>query len=113
MDIRIESRGDLKIVAPNAALLDGAEIELLEAATPLLAERGCRVVLDLRDVESLNSSGLGVLVQLGARANLQGGTLALARPTAYVSGVLEMTQLTKFFRVFGELDDAVRALQAA
>lgn len=111
MEIRIENRGGVQIVAPNAPLADGNEDDLLASMNELFGQAGARFVIDMRDVPSMNSSGLSVLVQLAAKANLAEGRLALARPNQYVGGVLELTKLSRFFEVFPDVEDACRALE--
>ncbi|MFN0134963.1 MAG: STAS domain-containing protein [Phycisphaerae bacterium] len=111
MEIRIENRGGVQIVSPNAPLADGNEEELLASINALLGQQGQRLVLDMRDVASMNSSGLSVLVQLAAKTNLSEGRMAIARPNQYVAGVLELTKLSRFFEVFPEVEDACRAME--
>ncbi len=73
---------------------------------------GSRIVLDLRGLTYINSGGLGLLVQLTARANSQGGRVVVAAPSPFVADVLETTRLNRFFDVAAGTDDAVARLSA-
>ena len=74
------------------------------------------VLIDVVDLEYIDSAGLGVLVgalkQVGDRA----GTLALIGPTADVRRVLHITGLDKLFTIYGNEAEALsgmgRTLQA-
>ena len=60
----------------------------------------------------INSGGLGLLVQLTARANSQGGRVVVSAPSPFVADVLETTRLNRFFDVAANTDDAVARLSA-
>lgn len=70
------------------------------------------VVIDLSDVEFVDSSGLTVLVEHWQRLErrVPGAEIRLvvARPT--VSRVLDVAGLAQVFKVFATYDDAVRGL---
>ncbi|MFQ5502359.1 MAG: STAS domain-containing protein [Phycisphaerae bacterium] len=84
--------------------------DLVSAVTPLMDEKGTRIVLDLTGVEMINSAGLGKLVHLTAEVNSQGGCLRLASPSPFVSGVFEVTQLNRFLKIHPTLDAAIEAM---
>ena len=60
---------------------------------------GATVVVDLADVEFLDSSALGMLVKALKRARAAGGDLALTRPQPRVWKVFEVTRLDEVFAV--------------
>jgi anti-sigma B factor antagonist len=66
------------------------------AAKPLIAPGG-HVVIDVGDVNYLDSSGLGVLVGLKVSAANQGCRLELGNVTARIREILKITFLTDFF----------------
>ncbi|HEX4309603.1 MAG TPA: STAS domain-containing protein [Acidobacteriaceae bacterium] len=66
------------------------------AVKPLIAEGG-HVVIDVGDVQYLDSSGLGALVGLKVSAGNQGCRLELENVTARIREILRITFLTEFF----------------
>ena len=69
--------------------------ELKKAVEPLFA-RGGRIVVDLGDVNYMDSAGLGALVGLKVSATKGGHTLQFARMTPRVLELVRMTSLTQF-----------------
>jgi anti-anti-sigma factor len=67
------------------------EAETLRCIASSRPER--RVVLDLRDVDGMDASGLGLLVELHCRARQKSGWLAIANPSPCVRRLMAMTNL--------------------
>jgi anti-anti-sigma factor len=92
-------------------LVIGGEIDLAtapaleQAAGTLLSERPRTLVLDLAGVPFCDSSGIGVLVRLYNRATVTGSRLTLRRPTPTVRAILDMTALTRIFRIEDDQPD--------
>ena len=82
---------------------------LREALSGPTGETGRHVVVDLRKVEFLDSSGLGVLVYGLKRARERGGDLTLVCQQPNILRVLEITGLDKVLRV----SDSVNELPVA
>ncbi len=83
----IVARGELDILgAPRLA-----EVMPREGTTP--------VRIDLADVEFMDSTGLRALLEARTAAAAAGRPFALARPSAAVSRVLELVDLTSEFEV--------------
>jgi anti-sigma B factor antagonist len=68
-----------------------------------------RIVVDLSDVEFLDSTGLGVLVGALKRVRTQDGDLALVCTESRILKVFEITGLTKVFTMYESVDEAVLA----
>jgi len=67
-------------------------------------------VVDLLDLDFMDSAGIAVLINLLKRARLVGGTVKLVRPTSASS--LRILHLTKFDRLFDMFDTAEEAAQS-
>ncbi len=65
------------------------------------------VVLDLRGVGFVDSTGLGVIVGLLKRLRTADGDLRLVIDEPRVRRVFEITDLTRVFRLFATVDEAV------
>lgn len=83
--------------------LRGQRLVDLSETLRSLVEQGCfRIVLDLGQVRFLDSAGLGELVAWYKRLRQKGGDIRLLRPTERVRDVLELTSLTRVFRIFAD-----------
>lgn len=69
-----------------------------------------RLVVDLGDVDFIDSSGLSVLVMALKRCRQAGGAVALLAPRPEVQAVLDLTRLAQVFGVFAEEAEAVAAV---
>ncbi len=65
-----------------------------------------RIVLDLSELEYVDSSGLGVFVRIMKVRRNSGGDVRIAAPTAEVRKVLELTRLNRVFEIFPSVEEA-------
>ena len=104
-DVEIERCGKYAVVRPVGEL-DLAAVDSLEAAlSPLETEFG-KVVIDLRQVEFLDSTGLRVILSADARSRSDGFKLAVINGPEQVRHVLALTGMDKHLPLIdaGELD---------
>jgi anti-sigma B factor antagonist len=66
-------------------------------------------VVDLFELEHLNSVGVGILITLLTRSRRVGGELVLSRPSAFIRNLLMITKLNQVFKVYDNLEDAQNA----
>lgn len=81
---------------------------LRERIVAMVAEGHRRIVLDLDDVDFLDSTGLGVLVGALKRVRTHGGELHLVCTTPRILKVFEITGLTVVFPMHESVDAAVK-----
>ncbi len=98
-----------QIVTVNVHRIDAAmAIQFKEDMRAETDTTSGRVILDLSNVEFIDSSGLGAIVaamkQLGA-----GRSLDLTGLTPSVSKVFRLTRMDTVFKLFPSLDDALAA----
>jgi anti-sigma B factor antagonist len=79
----------------------------LQAVTPT----ALALVLDLTDLEFMDSSGLGVLISARNQASHRGIPMVLAHPPRLVQRLLTSTQTQRSFPAYDTLDEAVAALK--
>ena len=92
--------------------LDAAKAPELEKVLTQLLSGGAKkqLVLDLKGIGFIDSSGLATLVRAFKRARSAGGNLALADLQPAVQKVFELTRLDKAFDVFRSSADAIQRL---
>ena len=82
---------------------------LRETVQGLLAEGQKRILLNLGDVASIDSAGIGELVSAYTSVRNRGGDLKLLKLTRKVHDVL---QITKLYTVFDVKDDEAAAIRS-
>jgi anti-sigma B factor antagonist len=87
--------------------LGEGSVQLRDSIRDLIAKGQRRILLDLGDVNYIDSSGLGELVSAYTSARNQGATVKLLKLTKKVHDLL---QLTKLYTVFDIYDDEASAI---
>jgi len=87
--------------------LGEGSVQLRDAIRDLIGKGQRRILLDLGEVNYIDSSGLGELVSAYTTAKNQGATLKLLKLTKKVHDLL---QLTKLYTVFDIYDDEAKAI---
>ena len=97
------------VIACSGRIVFGEESSLLrdEVKKDLLENK--RIVLNLGDVNYIDSGGLGTLVALHTTAHNAGATIKLANLTKRVGDLL---QVTKLLTVFDVHDSEYKALES-
>ena len=91
------STGAVTTIVCHGRIVSGTSGQLKEVVKPLIPLGG-RIVLDLTDVDYLDSSGLGSLVGLKVSALREGYcTLELVNLTPRVRELLRLSNLTQLF----------------
>ena len=89
---------------------DGSAL-LRKTLRDLLAEERMRIVLNLADVDYIDSSGIGELVSGYTSVKNRGGELKLLHLTKKVHDLLQITKLYTVFYVHSDEQAAVRSFQ--
>ena len=87
--------------------LGEGSVQLRDAIRDLISKGQLRILLDLGEVNYIDSSGLGELVSAYTTAKNQGAALKLLKLTKKVHDLL---QLTKLYTVFDIYDDEASAI---
>jgi len=88
----------------------GEETEALRARVKRLVEAGhLRIILNLDEVNYIDSVGLSTLVASYTSARKQGGDLKLLHLTTRVHDLLQITRLSTVFEIHDSLEKAVNS----
>ena len=113
--LRIEQRnvGNVTVFALSGQLAYEEGTSALRATLTKAFQDGVRLcLLDMRDVTSLDSGGVGLLVAMFRHITSRGGHFKLLRPSAAARRVLGISQLTRVFDIFDDDKDALLNLGA-
>jgi anti-sigma B factor antagonist len=104
MRLRISTRQveSVIIVDCYGQLVFGEETTLLREQVKGLLPTNQRIVLNLRDLTFLDSSGMGALIELFTSAQRAGGCLKLASLSKHIRDALTITKLVLVFEVFSD-----------
>lgn len=106
IDVMIE-RAPTHVLARLSGELTLATREDAKSRLQNLLEENIRgVAVDLSAVKYIDSSGLGCLVDLNARANVGSSRIVLVAPSPFVAGVLENTRLDRWFEIVHNAQEA-------
>jgi anti-sigma B factor antagonist len=98
------------VVDLSGRIKEGEDITVLrDTIDDLLGKGQKKILLNLSDVNHIDSSGLGALLRAFTSVRNQGGELKLLRPTKKVH---DMLQNTKMYTVFDVRDNEAAAIAA-
>ncbi len=99
------------VVITVAGRLDAEHAELLRNEFLKLVTTHRRFVLDLKEMEYLDSTGLGAIVFCLKSSNEYGGTLKLANLADKARMIFEITRAYRIFDIYDSLDAALEAAE--
>ena len=99
MQITVSTETDPMVTAVVGRLDLRTAPELRAQVTAALAAGPGSMIVDLSDVEFIDSSGLGVLIGLHKQADAQGGRLTIVPPIGSARQIFALTRTESFFNL--------------
>ena len=110
MNIKTELTEGVTLLYVQEDRLDANNSEELKGELHRLFEGGIKdLVIDLKEVLFIDSSGLGVLVSGYKNASTNHGSLKLSSLQSQVKSMFELTRLHRVFDIFVTVDDALKS----
>jgi len=115
MQLRMSTRTTegVLVVDCSGRIVFGEESASLRDTVKKLLPLNPKVVMNLGEVNYIDSGGLGTLVSLYTSARNAGGTVKLAKLSKRVGELLQITKLLTVFEVFDDVEAAARSFQKA
>ena len=109
MSLSLESRpcGKVYLIKCVGRIVTGEESSVLQAAINRALIEFSRLVLDVSEVDRVDSSGMGLLVRFLSHTRNHGGDLRLAAPQNFFRTLLQMTKLSTIFRIYDNEEEAI------
>ncbi|MCP4581282.1 MAG: STAS domain-containing protein [candidate division Zixibacteria bacterium] len=107
MDIQKRIDGDIAILSLAGRLDLTSASSLKEASKNVLSSDSKKMVLNLSDVDFINSSGLGALVSILKEVRKSQGSMKLTNLAPYVKEIFDITQLSNIFDIFPDENQAL------
>lgn len=108
MDIDVHKHSDVSVLKLRGAFRLGPAVESFRGAVDqALRDGGSKIIINLTEVNSMDSSGIGALVRSQTSAKQQGGAVKLVNPSKLVVQTLKFVGLLTVFEVHPDDDTAV------
>ncbi|MGQ9628790.1 MAG: STAS domain-containing protein [bacterium] len=111
MDIRIEEKDGLTLIRLNGVLTHVSADDFCRVCHDLVDKGKVKIILDMSGVGQLDSTGLGVLVEVFRRTTSRGGNVFLLNVPKELEEFFRITRLNRTFSFFKSLDDALKAFE--
>jgi anti-sigma B factor antagonist len=110
MKSSVVQQGPATVIALEGNLMGGPDASTLNGQLHQLLEQGKKtVVLDLSNVQYINSSGLGLLIGGVNAMRSAGGSLKVAGASEKIRSLIKITKLEGIFELYASVEEAVTA----
>ena len=110
MRVNVRQREGVTILDLKGKITIGVgDVALRDAIHEALSAGATKILVNLQDVSTIDSSGVGELVSSYTTVTNRGGKLKLLNLPPKVADILQITQLITVFDVFEDEDEALRS----
>jgi anti-sigma B factor antagonist len=112
LDIETRTQDGVEIVKLTGRLCMGQPLDRFNSTmSELLRQSHNKIVLDVEEVPTIDSSGIGLLVRYLTTAKQSGGNIRLFKPSRFTVQTLKMVGVLNLFAIYEELSQAVTSFQ--
>lgn len=94
------------IKVPEEFQIENAS-EIKKEIEVLIRDEKLKILIDMSDLEYIDSSGLGVLISIMKKIKLEKGKMILLSPQKSIVQILELTSLDNVFIINNDLENAI------
>jgi|RhiMetStandDraft_8_1073273.scaffolds.fasta_scaffold133536_1 anti-anti-sigma factor len=110
MEVNVRESGQVTIIDLHGNLTIGrSEESLRETITRLLAEDRKLLLINLADVPTIDSSGIGAMIKSYNSVKEAGGRIKLMNPSRIARQLLSITGLLSVLETFDDEEQAVKS----
>jgi anti-sigma B factor antagonist len=103
---------DVVVLEPKGKIMGGPDASLLhDRLYDYIKQDKRMVVIDMAQVDWMNSTGLGILISGYTTLRNNDGMLKLANVTEKIQSLLTITKLVTVFEAFDTVDDAIKSFK--
>jgi len=96
----------IKILYLRGKITALSGVELNKKLHKIFDDLNYNVIIDISNVEYMDSKGMAMLLTLAKTIERNNGKLLLTRPSEFVKDLLDLTNLTSFFSIVNDLPEA-------
>jgi anti-sigma B factor antagonist len=112
MNYSVSEQDDIVIISLTGKIMGGPEAtEINEKFNQLIDDKKLKVVIDLNEVEWMNSSGLGILIGAVSLYKNNDGQLRLIHVSDRIQNLLKITKLAGIFETSNSLEEAISSFK--
>lgn len=109
MNLKTESASDILIVTPTADRIDASNYENFRDHMQTIMEGNCKVLLDLGEVEFMDSSAMGVVLYCARETAVDQGVLKICSPSEAVRVAFDLIRIDRMVDVLETRADALKS----
>lgn len=110
MNLKTEAHAAVMVILVREERLDAHNSDELKIEMNRLFESGTKdLLVDLKEVRFVDSSGLGVLISGYKNASTRQGSIKLCSLQAQVKSMFELTRLHRVFDIYKTVDEALES----
>jgi anti-sigma B factor antagonist len=113
LKLATRTKDGIFVVDCTGRIVFGEESSLIRETVKKAVAENNRIVLNLGEVNYIDSGGLGTLVALRTTAQNAGGTIKLTNLTKRVGDLLQVTKLLTVFDVYNSEAEALESFRKA
>jgi len=111
MSIQVSEKKGIVILQLSGKIMGGPEAgEINNQINNLIDQGKIKIVIDMKDVEWVNSSGLGILIGAITTLKNNNGLLSLINISDRVDNLLRITKLQALFNIYPDLNSAINSM---
>lgn len=108
MELIQNRRDDTTILALKGRLDSSSSAQFEASLLGLLKSGEKRMILDLRELAYISSSGLRALLKAAKEMKQQNGSISMCGAKDFIREVFEMSGFVSFFPLYATLDEALK-----
>lgn len=110
MKTAIRQRGDVTIIELQGKITIGeGDVQLRKCIEEVLKDDARKIILDLKGVSYMDSSGVGELVASYTTITNRGAQLRLTHLRSKIYSLLQLTALITVFQIYDSNEDALQS----
>ena len=107
MNFNVSERGDIVVLSLNGKIMGGPEATEINGEINKLIDAGkLKIIIDLNEVDWMNSSGLGILIDAVTVLKKNNGALRLVNVSERIRNLLKITKLDTVFDLRESVEEA-------
>jgi len=111
MELNVEKVENVAVVKVPGRSLEASNVGEFRRNMASILDENTSVVLDIQNLDFVDSSGLGAFLSCLRLLNAAGGDLKIAGMRKSVSALFELVRMHRICDVFDTVDEAVKAFQ--
>lgn len=111
MDFTIAHTDSYNLVQVSGRLIEKNQAEgLIKEFESLIESGNNKYLMDLQELEYVNSTGLNLLIGMFTQARNAGGELVIGGISPKVKKLMVMTKLDSIFKIYNSVEEAAESL---